>query len=82
MRKPLDEQRRIDRCKAYLREKAPYFRSIVFSDEKYFDVNDNSSKFCFVKKGQQAPWRPKDTSATKLHVWGCVGVNFKLPVVL
>lgn len=54
--------------------------TILFSDEKWFDCDDH---------GNIWEWRPEDMPPTcrgtsqypkKIHVWGCIGIGFKMLV--
>ena len=55
---------------------------LLFSDEKRFDSDDHTHCFDWVKEGELPIGREHDTNATKVMVWGVVGVNFRHLVIL
>lgn len=67
-------KRRVERCAAYLDRPISYFQRIIFSDEKFFYTGDNGSNWRFPLA--------KGALAARVHVWGCIGLNFRLLVVL
>lgn len=55
---------------------------IAFSDEKYFDSNDNGGVFFWAANAAEVPGREYEQGAKKILVWGVVGVGFRHLVVL
>lgn len=55
---------------------------ILFSDEKRFDSDDHTHCYDWIKRGQVPLGREHDTNATKVMVWGVIGVNFRHLVIL
>jgi transposase len=55
---------------------------LLFSDEKRFDSDDHTHCFDWVKEGDLPIGREHDTNATKVMVWGVIGVNFRHLVIL
>lgn len=76
-----DECRRLKFCERALRRKK-LFSKLLFSDEKYFDVNDHGSlvEWCF--PGDKPLPRRSGRWAPKLHVWGMIGLGVKELVIL
>jgi hypothetical protein len=73
-----DPEKRVSYCLSDL----PLAQNIIFSDEKWFDVNDH---------GTRREWRRRSERPTvrnyggryvaKCHVWGAIGVNFRMLVL-
>jgi hypothetical protein len=55
---------------------------MVFSDEKWFNSDDNSSAWEWRKRGEVGSVRHKTQGAPKIQIWGAIGRNFKKLVVL
>ncbi len=55
--------------------------SIIFSDESYFDCSDHH-KSMWVRHGEEPTPRPKERYSSKVMVWGLIGYNFRLLVIL
>jgi hypothetical protein len=80
-RKPVDPKNRLEWCKLQLATRAPlWFKLILFSDEKWIDCNSRGG-FQWVKQGQQPARVETYTWSPKVHMWGCIGVNFRLLVI-
>jgi len=74
-----DPGRRVERCKAYLRLGAK-LKNVIVSDEKYFDSQDHGStrEWCF--DGETPRRTVRETWCPRVHVWGVIGLNFKILV--
>jgi transposase len=57
-------------------------RSVVFSDEKMFDVNDHTCVWEWVPEDQEATPRTQERWCAKIHVWGMIGVGVRELVIL
>ncbi len=71
-------------AKRLLRLSAAYRDKILFSDEKWFDTNDHGGRFQYVERGSDDEVEPRTTELfpRKVIVWGCIGIGFKLLIVL
>jgi transposase len=75
-----DTTRRLAFAKKYL--KIITSKKVLFSDEKYCKSNDHSSLWGWVKKGGSVLPRRYEQWASKIHVWGVIGIGVKKLVVL
>ena len=74
-RRDVDTEARMRFCRQMLeRQWLPRLSSIIFSDEKLCDANGGG--------GGLASSRQLDRRAPAVHVWGAVGVNFKLLIFI
>lgn len=73
-----DEIRRLRFCREHCNSKD----DILFSDEKYFDVNDHSSPWQWCKRHEMPQRRETSRWAPKVHVWGLIGRGVKELVLL
>ena len=55
---------------------------IIFSDEKMFDCNDHSHRHEWCAEGEEPSRRQRERFSPKVHVWGAIGVNFRLLVII
>jgi transposase len=76
-----DEKKRVAACKQFIR--IPDLTKMLFSDEKYFDANDywSQTELCLPGVHPSAKQKSKQ-NVPKFHVWGCIGVGFKLFKIL
>lgn len=74
-----DEQRRVGFARKFLKVDP---RRIRFSDEKLIDCNETSPQWqwCTVKETPER--REYEKFSPKLHIWGCIGWNYKHLVFL
>lgn len=56
--------------------------SILFSDEKYVDVQDHGCRFQWCDVEEIPEPRAREMYAMRLHIWGVIGVGFKFIAVL
>lgn len=56
--------------------------TIAFSDEKIFDTNHHGHRRAWIPKGTSPKGRLVSRWPNRVHVWGCIGHNFKMLVVL
>jgi transposase len=75
-----DTTRRLAFAKKY--QKVLRSKKFLFSDEKYCKSNDHSSLWAWVRKGGRALPRRYEQWASKIHVWGLIGIGVKRLVVL
>ena len=54
----------------------------IFSDESMMDVNNHGAQFEWCLPGQAPKEREYYNFATKVHVWGAIGVDFRMLVFL
>lgn len=75
---------RLKFARAILRKPLAEVRMILFSDEKWFDSNDNGVRFQWAPKGDRSPLLPKnfEQMPAKVFVWGVIGVGFRFIRVL
>ena len=77
-----DTEARVRFCRHMLgRQWRPRLSNIIFSDEKLCDANDGRC-WWWCRGGELAPSRQLDRWAPAVHVWGAVGINFKLLVFI
>jgi transposase len=76
-----DKEKRVVFAKKYLKEirRGGLF---LFSDEKYCNSNDNSSSWAWVRKGESPEPRRTEQWASKVHVWGLIGIGVKQLIIL
>lgn len=82
-REPGDEAARLRMAKALLKEGA--CKSIVFSDEKYFDLQYHGTMWQWVLRdcGDEVEIIPSSEQGAKIHVWCGIGPNgWKRMVIL
>jgi hypothetical protein len=80
----LDCEKRLRFSRALLRSKTIDFARILFSDEKWFDANDHGVRFQYLKQVDEAQAIPHEhtQAPAKVLVWGCIGIRFRLLVVV
>jgi transposase len=66
-------------CPYFLQRYRGY--NLVFSDEKMWRITEHGIRMEWVEKGEHASGRAQDRYATAIHVWGCIGVGIKPPLV-
>jgi hypothetical protein len=84
----LTDEHRADRLKfarsqlRLLQRSPQYITTILFSDEKWFDINDNGARWQWVMKGRHDLVQPRATErhAAKLIMFGAIGIGFKMLV--
>jgi transposase len=54
----------------------------IFSDESMMDVNNHGAQFEWCLPGQAPKEREYYNFATKVHVWGAIGIDFRMLVFL
>lgn len=71
-------------ARVILRKPLSEVKMILFSDEKWFDSNDNGVRFQWTRKGDRSPLLPKnfEQMPAKVFVWGVIGVGFRFIRVL
>lgn len=74
-----DEERRVDFARKFLKVDA---RRIRFSDEKLIDCNETSPQWQWCTARETPERREYEKFSPKLHVWGCIGWNYKHLVFL
>ena len=80
---PIDYPRRLAFCKQYIRMTKKESHKLVFSDEKIFCTNDYSQRSEWVMDGETAMPRLRQRwPQGRVHVWGAIGIKWKLLVVL
>lgn len=55
---------------------------LLFTDEKYSDCDDHGMRFEWCAPGEQPSRQSREQYATKVHIWGAIGVGVKHLVVL
>jgi len=71
---------RKQRCLEYLKMTKAQMLSLKFSDEKYWDSQDHGGErvWCF---GNEQPRRQqRDVWSPRIHVWGVIGMNYRMLV--
>lgn len=56
-------------------------RDILFSDEAYFDCSDHHRR-AWQRDGEPQQERPREKYTSKVMVWGVIGINFSVLVLL
>jgi len=74
------ELARLVKCPAFLKK---FNRCrLMFSDEKYFSVDECGHLTEWVEAGERPAGRTRDRWAPKLHMWGLIGHGIKVLVIL
>jgi hypothetical protein len=76
---PNDSAKRLAFATAY-RNVDP--RTVAFSDEKIFDTNHHGHRQAWIPAGTSPKGRLVSRWPNRVHVWGCVGANFRMLVIL
>ena len=63
------------------RRRATDWQRFIFSDEKIFDNNEHDGKFQWIQDGDVVEPRGFSNFPAKVHVWGAIGVDFRMLVV-
>lgn len=56
--------------------------TIAFSDEKIFDTNHHGHRMAWIKDGDAPRGRLVSRWPNRVHIWGCIGHNFKMLVII
>ena len=78
-----DAKRRVEFCRDMLGKYGggkPV--DILFSDEKYADINDHGSRTQWVRRTEDVLPFERERFCPRLHVWGCIGIGVKILVFL
>ena len=72
--------RRLKFCREILTKDIDFLLRILFTDEKWFDSNDNGVQVQWVPRGKRNELISRDhvQAPPKVLVWGCIGVNFRM----
>lgn len=75
---------RLKFARTILRKPVSEVNLILFSDEKWFDSNDNGVRYQWARKGDKTHLLPKnfEQMPAKVFVWGVIGVGFRFLRVL
>jgi hypothetical protein len=79
-KKPGDAKKRVAFAEEY--EATADKVKFIFSDEKMFDCNDHGATREWCEENEEPTVREKERFSPRVHVWGAIGVNFRLLVVL
>ena len=73
-----DPRRRVTFCNRLLKNmKVDEMKKLMSSDEKFFDCNHHGDQFEWCLEDEQPHHLATLQYPPKIHVWGCIGVNFK-----
>jgi hypothetical protein len=80
-RKDGDERQRLAFVRAHKDLDA---HTILWSDKKMLDTNDGGAqgRYEWIPRGEQAQHMERDDYAPSVHVWGCIGYNFRKLIFL
>jgi transposase len=82
---PAQKTARLAFCRETLKRDADFWSSIIFTDEKWFDANDNGAHFQYWERGKQMSHlvpREFTQSAAKCFVWGAISLKWRIIVVV
>ncbi len=73
-----DPQRRLAFCNRMLKNMTvEEMKNVMPSDEKFFDCNHHGDRFEWCLRDERPHHRATLQYPPKIHVWGCIGLNFK-----
>ena len=71
-----DEEKRLAHAIEWLPFAKQHRRKVLFVDEKMFDSKDTDT-FCYIFPGQVPPAKERSRFPPRVHVFGCIGWNFR-----
>lgn len=76
---------RVRLCKRLLRNNKAFFDGLIFSDEKWFDCNDQGVLWQYCSRGHQRNeliGRCQYQSGPKVFVWGAISIHWRVLVIV